>query len=119
MSKGAEESFELNVSEHNREKVWLDDMVSCVMAPLACLRPEQVNRKAVGAIVGDCIGFALTGAVSLNGKEIKSEEEEPVPIPVPNVRRRRLDDDGLKYSSNFSKSFSDPLQHFPAQTPGP
>ncbi len=55
----------------SRAKLWLDDMFRALLSPLACLKPEQVNKRAVVTIAIDALAFMLSGSVTLNGKELK------------------------------------------------
>ncbi len=62
-----------------RDKLWLDDLVCALLAPLACLKHDQINKKAVSQIALDGLSFMLVGVISLNGKELKSLASDSAP----------------------------------------
>ena len=52
--------------------VWLDDLIQLVEAPLAVLKPHEIDEHAVSAALIACLGWALAPAsVAVGGKEQK------------------------------------------------
>ena len=66
-----EEKLEIKAHSGERDKLFLDDLFTCILAPLQPLRLDQWNKRAIATIMSDGLKFALAGEISLNGKELK------------------------------------------------
>ncbi len=66
-----EEKLDAKTQKGEREKMLLDDLFTCILAHLQPLPTQLWNEKAIVCIMQHGLRFALTGEITLNGKELK------------------------------------------------
>ncbi len=69
-----EEDFSVKTKGGSREKLWLDDLLGALMAPVQALVANNMplNDRAIQEICSDAIRFMVLGTLSYNGKELRS-----------------------------------------------